>query len=106
MARKEGQRVSDFETALATLVRDAVRQEIAPLAQAVQAVTEKVGIARQVYTLADLWAMCGGKKVCTLESFRHRKDLPEPDSRNGRWYAFSRATVDAWLARKGKKVRA
>ena len=93
------------DDAITLAVRAAVSEAIAPLRDDLRALKDQVGIGKRVYTLFDLWQLLGGKNSgCkTLESFRHRKDLPEPDSRNGRHLAFSRETVDAWLSKLTKK---
>ena len=98
--------MSAIDESLTTLVREAVRAEIGTLAVEVRELRDRVGIARQSYTTEDLWRMCGGEKVCKLASFRQRKDLPKPDSKNGRWNAYSQEAVDAFLRgqkRRGKK---
>ncbi len=97
--------MSGLDETIATMVRDAVAEAVAPLTKAVTELHEKVTAERRIYGLHDLWIAIGGPRICTFDSFRHRKDLPEADSRNGKHLAYSRSTFEAWLQTMSKPKR-
>ncbi len=75
---------------------DANTAAVAALRDEIATLHERVEPMKAVYTVDDLWELMGGKRLCSLVSFKKSR-LPPADGYYHRRRAYKRETVRAYL---------